>query len=83
MTNQSTRRPERTAAWKQLTQLAEIATQTHNRVRVGESDRFEKYSIRVGSLLIDFSKQRIDRPIFRVLRPWQRNVEFQISYPRK
>ena len=67
MTDQSARRPERTAAWKQLTQLAEIATRTHNRVRVGESDRFEKYSIRVGSLLIDFSKQRIDRPIFEGL----------------
>ncbi|MEE3184124.1 MAG: glucose-6-phosphate isomerase, partial [Pseudomonadota bacterium] len=67
MTDKTASRPEETASWKKLTALAEIATQTHNRERVGEIDRFEKYSIRVGSLLVDFSKQRIDRSIFEGL----------------
>ena len=67
MTDKTASRPEETASWKKLTALAEIATQTHNRERVGETDRFEKYSIRVGSLLVDFSKQRIDRSIFEGL----------------
>ena len=64
MTDKTASRPEETASWKKLTKLAELASQTHNRERMGETERFEKYSIRVGSLLVDFSKQRIDPSIF-------------------
>ena len=63
MTDKPSSRPEENASWKRLTRLAKTITQTHNRERVNESDRFDKYSIRVGPLLVDFSKQRIDRSI--------------------
>ena len=63
MTDKPSSRPEENASWKRLTRLAKTVTQTHNRERVNESDRFDKYSIRVGPLLVDFSKQRIDRSI--------------------
>ena len=67
MTSQTASGPEGTAAWKQLTHLAEAVPHTHNRERLGEPGRFEMYTIRFGSLLVDFSKQRIDGPIFKAL----------------
>ena len=36
MTDKTASRPEETASWKKLTKLAELASQTHNRERMGE-----------------------------------------------
>ena len=55
------RPPERLAAWRRLGALAERAAQAP------EGDRFARFSARLGPLLVDYSRQRIDESVRQAL----------------
>ena len=59
--------PDDTAAWATLGSLAETVVAQHGRERSTTAQRFLDFSVRVGQLLIDFSKQRIDERSFEAL----------------
>ena len=53
--------PEELAAWRQLAKLAEQGV--GDTAELGHPSRFEKYSQRLGPLLVDYSKQRINNTV--------------------
>jgi len=64
--------PINTPAWKQLEKLAEQLKNAESPATIkalfdGDSDRADKYSLRVGELLLDFSKNLVSDPIWQSL----------------
>jgi len=59
--------PESRAAWRQLARLGTAAVDTHLRNQVAAPARFDAMSLRVGPLLLDFSRQRVDARILAAL----------------
>ena len=54
-------------AWKRLTRLAAPSIETRLPEWLTTTDRFERFSFRVGHLLVDLSKQRINQEILDTL----------------
>lgn len=62
-------RPRQTAAWQALESHAEALGQRHLRQLFdNDAERFEKFSLSHGALLLDFSKQRIEPETLALLR---------------
>lgn len=59
--------PTTTQAWSKLQQLADANKDTHIKNLFAESSRFEKFSIKLEDILVDFSKNRFDDNIFSEL----------------
>ena len=59
--------PATTQAWSKLQQLAEANKDTHINSLFADSSRFEKFSIKLEDILVDYSKNRFDDKIFSEL----------------
>ena len=59
--------PATTQAWSKLQQLAEANKDTHIKSLFADSSRFEKFSIKLEDILVDYSKNRFDDKIFSEL----------------
>ena len=59
--------PSTTQSWLQLQQLADANKDTHIKNLFTDSSRFEKFSVRLEDILVDYSKNRIDESIFSTL----------------
>ncbi len=59
--------PSTTQSWLQLQQLADANKDTHIKNLFADSSRFEKFSVRLEDILVDYSKNRIDESIFSTL----------------
>ncbi len=60
-------RPDLRESWQRLGALATETVQTHLRDLAGAPDRFASMSLRVGPLLVDFSKQRTSGEVVSAL----------------
>lgn len=60
--------PTQTDAWSRLQTLATKHQDLHITDLLQESERFERYSLQLEDLLLDFSKNRINTDIFDALR---------------
>ncbi|MCL6261404.1 glucose-6-phosphate isomerase [Aquiflexum sp. TKW24L] len=59
--------PTTTQAWHQLQQLADANKDAHIKNLFADSSRFEKFSIKVEDILVDYSKNRFDESILSAL----------------
>lgn len=59
--------PTTTQAWSKLQKLADANKDTHIKNLFAESSRFEKFSIKLEDILVDYSKNRFDYNIFSEL----------------
>jgi glucose-6-phosphate isomerase len=59
--------PTTTQAWSHLQQLADANKDTHIKNLFADSSRFEKFSIKLEDILVDYSKNRFDESIFSAL----------------
>jgi len=59
--------PSTTQSWLQLQQLADANKDTHIKNLFTDNARFEKFSVRLEDILVDYSKNRIDESIFSTL----------------
>ena len=59
--------PSTTQSWLQLQQLADANKDTHIKNLFTDNARFEKFSISLEDILVDYSKNRIDESIFSTL----------------
>lgn len=68
--------PTTTAAWKQLTALAEKVP-TIQELFAADSDRFAKYSLKFEDLLVDYSKNNINSEILATLLKLAEEVDLK------
>jgi len=59
--------PTQTAAWKKLTTLSEEKKGQTIKSLFADTSRFERYSIRFGDILVDYSKNRVDDEVMKAL----------------
>lgn len=59
--------PTTTQAWSKLQHLADANKDTHIKNLFADSSRFEKFSIKLEDILVDYSKNRFDENIFSEL----------------
>ncbi|WP_026952085.1 glucose-6-phosphate isomerase [Algoriphagus mannitolivorans] len=71
--------PTQTPAWKKLQNLAVQAQMLEIKQLFQEEERFEKYSISLEDILIDFSKNRINAEIFKALRELAEETELSAA----
>ncbi|MGY6743048.1 MAG: glucose-6-phosphate isomerase [Cecembia sp.] len=69
--------PTCTQAWQKLSALNEQYKGLHIKDLFQDNARFEKYSLQLGELLVDFSKNRINQEIFEALIALAEEVELQ------
>ncbi|WP_194777705.1 glucose-6-phosphate isomerase [Pararhodonellum marinum] len=71
--------PSQTKAWERLTQLSEQKKDLSIKSLFKDPNRFEDYSIKFGEILVDFSKNRIDRETFQTLLDLAKETELKAS----
>ncbi|EOZ97077.1 Glucose-6-phosphate isomerase [Indibacter alkaliphilus LW1] len=59
--------PSKTVAWSKLAELKEKTGKRHIKSFFDEKDRFSQFSIRFEDLLVDFSKNRLDKETLKIL----------------
>lgn len=69
--------PTTTQAWSKLQQLADANKDTHIKNLFADSSRFEKFSIKLEDILVDYSKNRFDGNIFSALLDLAKETELK------
>ncbi|MBN3518526.1 glucose-6-phosphate isomerase [Algoriphagus lutimaris] len=71
--------PTTTAAWKRLLDLAEEHKDLKITSLLEEHERFERYSLRLDDILVDYSKNKVNDVILKALCDLARETEIHIA----
>lgn len=71
--------PTQTPAWSRLQDLAEKNRDLQILSLFDERERFDRYSIQLEEILVDYSKNRINEPILKALLDLARETELHVA----